>query len=552
MLDWIIGILAFVVVLSLIIIIHEGGHFFFAKKAGILCYEFALGMGPVIYQKRRGETVYSIRAIPLGGYVAMAGEEVEADYLKDVKKVKLELTDGVVTKIIANVDSKKYEHLDEYNLIEYDLIGSKEAKEDELFVKVESINEDHMNQNEVFTYVVKRDAIVSFTEKQELQIAPYDRTFVNKPLKNRFLSVVAGPLMNFVLAFFVFLVMGLIGGYAAEDTTIISDVTENTPAYVAGLKKDDQIIQIGEFDNLTEWSDISNALASYATGSQAYDGTLVIKYVRDGVEQTTSVTPQTIVYAMEMVLANVEGKETLPIVGSYADSETNKKTIAYKAGLREGDIIKSIKVKDTGIVTVISSKNDLLKFFNEYERANISGEDLEITISRNSQDETIEVETYSTELLSSQGIEITKVQLGISPIYKFNLLKLLYMPFVQIKDASLLVVNTLKLLFTDKTVNLNDLSGPIGILSLIKDATSQGLLTLLNWTAIISVNVGLMNLLPIPALDGGRIAFLIYEAITKKKPSPKVENTIHNIGFILLMVLFVYVAFNDVIRLIFR
>ena len=126
------------------------------------------------------------------------------------------------------------------------------------------------------------------------------------------------------------------------------------------------------------------------------------------------------------------------------------------------------------------------------------------------------------------------------------------MPFIQIKDASLLVFNTLKLLVTDKTVNLNDLSGPIGILSLIKSATSQGLLVLLNWTAIISVNVGLMNLLPLPALDGGRLAFLIYEGITKKKPSPKVENTIHNIGFILLMVLFVYVAFNDVIRLIFK
>ena len=74
--DWIIAIIAFIIVLSLIIIIHEGGHFFFAKKAKILCYEFSLGMGPVIYQKRKGETVYSLRAIPLGGYVSMAGEEI--------------------------------------------------------------------------------------------------------------------------------------------------------------------------------------------------------------------------------------------------------------------------------------------------------------------------------------------------------------------------------------------------------------------------------------------------------------------------------------------
>ena len=120
MIDWIIGILAFVIVLSIIIIIHEGGHFFFAKKAGILCYEFSLGMGPVIYQKRKGETQYSIRAIPLGGYVSMAGEEVEADLLKGIDTVKLELTDNVVTKIITNVKSDKYKDLEEYKLVSYD------------------------------------------------------------------------------------------------------------------------------------------------------------------------------------------------------------------------------------------------------------------------------------------------------------------------------------------------------------------------------------------------------------------------------------------------
>ena len=552
MFGWILGILAFIVVLSLIIIIHEGGHFFFAKKAGILCYEFSLGMGPVLYQKRKGETAYSIRAIPLGGFVSMAGEEVEADYLKDVKKVKLEFTDGQVTKIVTNVESKKYEHLQEYNLISYDLIGSKEAKVDELFVKVESINEEHMNQNEIATYVVKRDCIVSFSEKQELQIAPYDRTFVNKPLKARFLSVFAGPAMNFVLAFFVFFVMGLIGGYAADNTTILDTVEKNTPAYIAGLQKDDKIIQIGKYDDLSKWADINYALDQYANGTEEYNGTVEVKYVRDGETYTTTVAPQSIVYSMEMVFANVEGKLDLPIVGSYADKETNKKTVAYKAGLREGDLIKSIKVKETGLVTVINTKNDCLKFFANYERANVKGEDIEITVERNGTTEVINVETYSRDLLVSQGVEITKVQLGISPVYKFNLLKLLYMPFVEIKDASLLVFNTLKLLVTDKTVNLNDLSGPIGILSLIKNATSQGLLTLLKWTAIISVNVGLMNLLPLPALDGGRLAFLAYEAITKKKPSPKVENTIHTIGFFLLMALFVYVAFNDVIRLIFK
>lgn len=558
MIDWIIGILAFVIVLSIIIIIHEGGHFFFAKKAGILCYEFALGMGPVIYQKRKGETQYSIRAIPLGGYVSMAGEEVEADLLKGIDTVKLELTDNVVTKIITNVKSDKYKDLEEYKLISYDLIGTKEAKDDELFIEVETINEEDPRLTETVKYVVARDAILSLNDKQEVQIAPYDRTFVNKKIGQRFITVFAGPMMNFVLAWLIFLVMGLIGGYADTSSTNLDAIAEGTPAYLAGLQEGDEITKIGTYSgSVEEWADVSAAMAYYASGEATdFDGSIVVTYNRDGNEYTTTTYPQTVIYSMELVFKTY-GKDNhdlanLPIVGTYNDKETNTKTIAYKSGLRDGDIIKSIKVLGSGEITSIQTRNDVLKFFSSYSRPNVSGADIEVTVLRESEELKFEVETYSKELLESQGVTTTKVQLGISPEYKFNFLKLLYQPFVQTGDAAMLVFDTLKLLVTDKTVNLNDLSGPIGILSIIKSAASQGLLTLLNWTAIISVNVGLMNLLPIPALDGGRLIFIIYEAITKKKPSPKFENTVHNIGFILLMALFVYVAFNDVIRLIFK
>ena len=558
MIDWIIGILAFVIVLSIIIIIHEGGHFFFAKKAGILCYEFSLGMGPVIYQKRKGETQYSIRAIPLGGYVSMAGEEVEADLLKGIDTVKLELTDNVVTKIITNVKSDKYKDLEEYKLISYDLIGTKEAKDDELFIEVETINEEDPRLTETVKYVVARDAILSLNDKQEVQIAPYDRTFVNKKIGQRFITVFAGPMMNFILAWFIFLVMGLIGGYADTSSTNLDTITKGTPAYLAGLQEGDEITKIGTYSgSVEEWADVSAAMAYYASGEATdFDGSIVVTYNRDGNEYTTTTYPQTVIYSMELVFKTY-GKDNhdlanLPIVGSYNDKKTNTKTIAYKSGLRDGDIIKSIKVLGSGEITSIQTRNDVLKFFSSYSRPNVRGADIEVTVLRESEELKFEVETYSKELLESQGVTTTKVQLGISPEYKFNFLKLLYQPFAQTGDAAMLVFDTLKLLVTDKTVNLNDLSGPIGILSIIKSAASQGLLTLLNWTAIISVNVGLMNLLPIPALDGGRLIFIIYEAITKKKPSPKFENTVHNIGFILLMALFVYVAFNDVIRLIFK
>ena len=103
-------------------------------------------------------------------------------------------------------------------------------------------------------------------------------------------------------------------------------------------------------------------------------------------------------------------------------------------------------------------------------------------------------------------------------------------------------------IFTDKSVGVDDLSGPVGIFNLLKEATKDGFLTILNWTAILSVNLGFMNIIPLPALDGGRIAFMLYEGVTRKKPNAKVENIIHTIGFLLLMALMIFISFNDVLR----
>ena len=150
--------------------------------------------------------------------------------------------------------------------------------------------------------------------------------------------------------------------------------------------------------------------------------------------------------------------------------------------------------------------------------------------------------------LETQNIPATKLQLGIVCANGFNLKKLLYMPFVQTGESFTMIFKTLGALFTDKSVGVDDLSGPVGIFTLLKNATKEGVLTILSWTAILSVNIGFMNLLPLPALDGGRIAFMAYEAITRRKPNAKVENTIHAIGFILLMGLMLFVSFNDVLR----
>jgi regulator of sigma E protease len=119
-------------------------------------------------------------------------------------------------------------------------------------------------------------------------------------------------------------------------------------------------------------------------------------------------------------------------------------------------------------------------------------------------------------------------------------------------EAAISIYRTLWLLITSDQVKLSQMSGFIGIYSITANAASQGLRSLLNWVGLLSVNLGIVNLLPIPALDGGRLAFIAYEAITKKKPNQKVENWLHTIMFFLLIALLVFITYNDIVRLFFN
>jgi regulator of sigma E protease len=130
----IISVLAFVFALGLIILIHEGGHFFFARRANILCREYAFGMGPLLWKKKKGETLYSIRALPIGGFCAIAGEELEEDPLKELKKIKLVIENGIVKKIIIDDKNNLFDDIEELDLISYDLYDANDAGE--LFIKV--------------------------------------------------------------------------------------------------------------------------------------------------------------------------------------------------------------------------------------------------------------------------------------------------------------------------------------------------------------------------------------------------------------------------------
>ena len=155
-------------------------------------------------------------------------------------------------------------------------------------------------------------------------------------------------------------------------------------------------------------------------------------------------------------------------------------------------------------------------------------------------------------MLDNQRIEKIQQKIGVSPSMQFDFLGSFSQAGGNFWNDFTLIFRTLKLLIAPsdvRQVGVSDLSSFVGIFSMISNYIGAGFLSLLSFVALLSVNIGVMNLLPIPALDGGRIVFLGYELVTRRKPSKKVENIINNIFFILILILFVFITYNDILRL---
>lgn len=340
-------IILFILILSLIIVIHEFGHFLFAKLFGVHVYEFSLGMGKRIWGFKKGETEYSIRLIPLGGYVSLAGESVEVD--EDVPK------------------------------------------------------ENRLQSKSAF---------------------------------ERFVIMFAGAGFNFVLALVILFISALFFG-SVSNKPIVGEVLEEYPAYEAGIRSNDLILEIND-KQVKSWDDAMWEI-QMASGK-----TLDFVVQRDNKTYEISVSP-------------IEEKE--------------EDTTRYVYGI---------------------SKN-------------------------------------------------TDKEYGLAQacVYAFE----------KTGSTFKLMGNTIKSLFVGQ-VGVDELSGPIGIYTVVDNQSKAGVESILYLIAFLSVNVGVINLLPFPAFDGGRILFLIIEKIKGSPVDSKIENTIHNIGFMLLMLLMIYVTFNDVFRII--
>lgn len=412
-----------VLMFFVIVTVHEWGHYYFARRAGILVREFAIGFGPKLFSYKRNETQFTLRLLPFGGYARMAGEDPELVEIQPGQTIAVRLNaENQVKKIyLDQLDNRKNVIRGEVQFI--DMI-------DRLSVRLDVDGEFQQYEIHPQAHTVVKGV--------ETQIAPRDRQFGSKTVGQRALAIFAGPVMNFILAFVLFALNIQMVGIPVENPTYvqIGEITKGMPADEANLKEGDIIESINgnaigaDYQKMIELISASKDKPMEWTvrrGDEAFDLTL---------------TPRT-----------MEGEE------------------GGKVG-----IIPELPTRPAGFGETITGSGTAM---------------------------------VDTTNIIFQGFR----QL----IQKFS---------------------------------MDDLGGPVRTFEVTGQIAKQGIAQLTKWAAILSLYLGIFNLLPIPALDGSRLVFLGIEALRGKPVDPNREGMVHFIGFAMLFLLMIAVTYNDILRLI--
>ncbi|CAG6031675.1 metallo protease [Streptococcus pneumoniae] len=418
-----LGILTFILVFGIIVVVHEFGHFYFAKKSGILVREFAIGMGPKIFAHiGKDGTAYTIRILPLGGYVRMAGWGDDTTEIKTGTPVSLTLADDGKVKRI-NLSGKKLDQTAlPMQVTQFDF-------EDKLFIKGLVLEEEK-------TFAVDHDATVVEADGTEVRIAPLDVQYQNATIWGKLITNFAGPMNNFILGVVVFWVLIFMqGGVRDVDTNQFHIMPQGALAKV-GVPETAQITKIGSHE-VSNWESLIQAV----------------------------------------------------------ETETKDKTAPT----------------------------------------------LDVTISEKGSDKQV---TVTPE--DSQG----RYLLGVQPGVKSDFLSMFVGGFTTAADSALRILSALKNLIFQP--DLNKLGGPVAIFKASSDAAKNGIENILYFLAMISINIGIFNLIPIPALDGGKIVLNILEPIRRKPLKQEIETYVTLAGVVIMVVLMIAVTWNDIMRLFFR
>lgn len=413
------AILAFIVVFALLVSFHEFGHFIVAKKTGVLVREFAIGMGPKLFSWYRNSTSYTIRLLPVGGYVRMASEEDHAELVAGQQVYLEQDPDGLVVNIDCQADREEAGFL--FQIDQADLVDG-------------LVLTGYRNGSNVMeTLFVAPTALIIDDSGQETRIAPRSSWIESASALKRLAINLAGPVMNFVLALLAAMVLAFSLGQVSTNTPVLGQVVAHQPAAEAGLKANDRILSV-DGHSVKTFTDFASRV------NKAGQSALFISYQRSGVTKSVKVTPEAVA---------VSGQKT------------------YRIGV--------VAKEETG-------------FTNRLQYG-----------------------------LTMTGSWFTQVGRGILDLFT-------------------------------STFSLNKLGGPVMLAKATSTASNQGFLTVLVLLGFLSVNLGLINLLPIPPLDGGKVFLDLYETIFRH-PFPKaLANGIIMVGTVALLILMVLVTAKDLLQ----
>ena len=426
-------LLIFIVCIGILIFVHEFGHFIMARMRGIRVLKFSLGFGPKIIGKKVGDTEYMLSALPLGGYVKMAGENID-----------------------------------------------------------------------------------------EATMAPDE--FPSKSVSERASVVLAGPIMNIIIAFLLMPLVFLIGikmPAFLEDAPVVAWIEEGSPAETAGFRIGDRILKM-DGKAVSDWDDVATIVTTRPE--------LGIKVEVDRSDA-----------AHELVLKGdgAARKGGGGYAGILPDmpaviGKVNKGYPADKAGLKAGDRIVEI------------DKNPFINWYqvSSYIRSNV-GKDLTITVQRDGDRVTTRVTPIKSEAADYGVIGIMNQQKTI--VKKFGVIDSIKHGLSRMLELTMLTFDVLKRLFS-LNISIETLGGPIMIAKLTGEAAQSGISDLIAFLAFLSLQLGILNLLPIPVLDGGWVVFLLIEKIKGSPLSKKTMEIAQTVGFALLITLIIIVSYNDILR----
>lgn len=428
-------ILAFAFVLGVLVFVHELGHFLAAKRLGVKVLKFQLGFNPTILRFKRGDTEYGIGALPLGGYVKMAGESAD--------------------------DARS---------------GSPEE-------------------------------------------------FLSRTKWERFQVLVMGPVMNLLLALVLTAVVLHQGAQVPvfeDQPVVVGAIADGSPASKVDIRPGDRIVAAADRSVLT-WEEFYLAVAPKSHRE------IELRLIRDGAESTVRITPTPSADGGRFEIGDIG---VMPDVHPYVPS-VNPGEPADRAGVKPGDVIVAVNDRR------ITFRTDLRRAI-----ASHPGQEITLAILRNGSPMSIRVTPERRGTIGWLGIGIADQTKSIKP----GLVEAVRLSIEKNVQYTGMIFETVWGLLTRQT-SPKQLMGPVAIAQLSGEQAQLGWVALLSLMASISLNLGLLNLLPIPILDGGHILIMALEGVARRDFSSQAKEKMLFAGFVVIMMLMVTVIYNDLTRI---